>query len=352
MYGILTYMKKTIEIDGSLGEGGGQILRTALSLSCITGCPLKLFNIRKGRKKPGLMPQHITCVNAAAVISHAQVSGNEKGSTELTFSPGHIRPGDYLFDIGTAGSCSLVFQTLLPPLIFSGKPSEIIINGGTHVPFSPTYDYISNVFLPMLNRTGIAVESSIMKYGFYPRGGGRVSFRVNPVTEIKGMKLTSRGTLLSVRGHSGVSNLPVSIAERQKRSVIQTLLPEKADIRVMEVPSEGQGTFVFLKSEYEHNLAGFSSLGERGKPAEAVGKEAAGQFIAFHNSSACLDPHLADQMVLYLSLAEEGSSFTTSRITQHLLTNLSVIGKFLNVHYEIQGGLNAEGRVILFVNRD
>ena len=340
-------MNKTIEIDGSFGEGGGQILRTALSLSCITGCPLKLFNIRKGRKKPGLMPQHITCVNAAAVITHAQVSGNEKGSTELTFRPGNIRPGDYMFDIGTAGSCSLVFQTLLPPLVFSGKPSNIIITGGTHVPFSPTYDYISNIFLPMLNRTGVAVESQIMRYGFYPKGGGRVSFRVNPVTTIKGMKLTSRGTLLSVRGHSGVANLPISIAARQKMSVMQTLHPVEADIQLMEVPSEGQGTFVFLKSEYEYALAGFSSLGERGKPAEAVGKEAAEQLTAFNNSSACLDPHLADQMVLYLSLAHEDSSFTTSRITQHLITNLRVIEKFLNVRYEIEGELHSEGSVSL-----
>ncbi|MBI4681781.1 MAG: RNA 3'-terminal phosphate cyclase [Nitrospirae bacterium] len=340
-------MNKTIEIDGSIGEGGGQILRTALSLSCITGHALKLFNIRKARKKPGLMPQHITCVNAAAIISHAQVSGNEKGSTELTFIPGNICAGHYMFAIGTAGSCSLVFQTLLPPLIFSDGPSNITITGGTHVPFSPTYDYISDVFLPMLNRTGIKAASSIARYGFYPKGGGEVSFRIHPVTTIRGMDLTLRGPLLSVHGQSGVSNLPLSIAERQKMSVIKNIYPAEAEMQVMEVPSYGQGTFVFLKGEYEHALAGFSSLGERGKPAEEVGKEAAEKLIAFHNSSACLDPHLADQIVLYLSLAKEASSFTTSRITQHLITNLCVINKFLGIRYEIEGKLNEEGRVIL-----
>ncbi len=343
-------MSKTIEIDGSFGEGGGQILRTALSLSCITGDTLNLFNIRKGRKKPGLMPQHITCVNAAAMISHAQVTGNEKGSMELTFSPEDVRAGRYMFDIGTAGSCSLVFQTLLPPLIFSGEPSNITIKGGTHVPFSPPYHYISGVFLPMLNRIGVEVESSIMRYGFYPKGGGEVSFRIQPIRQVKGMNLISRGALLFVHGLSGVSNLPVSIAERQKMSMIQNLQPVKADMQVIEVSSHGQGTFVFLKGEYEHAPAGFSSLGERGKPAEAVGKEAAEQFIDFHNSTACLDPHLADQIVLYLSLAQEDSSFTTPRITQHLITNLWVIEKFLNVRYEIQGELDSEGRVILFVS--
>ncbi|MEW6599526.1 MAG: RNA 3'-terminal phosphate cyclase [Nitrospirota bacterium] len=340
-------MNKAVEIDGSFGEGGGQILRTALSLSCITGNSLKLFNIRSGRKKPGLMPQHVTCVNAAAEICHARVSGNEKGSMELAFSPEHVRAGEYTFDIGTAGSCSLVFQTLLPPLILSGKPSRITIKGGTHVPFSPTYDYISNIFMPMLGRTGIAVESSITRYGFYPKGGGEVTFQIYPVNKIMNMQAIFRGALLSVNGCSGVSNLPLTIAERQMKSVIQQLHQPDIDVRVADVPSYGQGTFVFLKAEYENTLAGFSSLGERGKPAEAVGKEAAEQLMSFQECSACLDPHLADQIVLYLSLSQEESLFTTSRITQHLMTNLHIIKKFLDIQYEIKGELDAQGSVRL-----
>ena len=341
---------KTIEIDGCFGEGGGQILRTALSLSCITGRSLKLINIRRGRKKPGLMPQHITCVNAAALISHARVSGNETGSTELAFTPEKIKAGNYLFDIGTAGSCSLVLQTLLPPLLFADRPSHITVRGGTHVPFSPTYHYISEVFVPMLNRVDIKAETSINKYGFYPKGGGEVHFKIYPVKKKPETGLVSRGKLLSVRGFSGVSRLPVKIAERQKSAIVKTISLTPADIKIMDVPSPGHGTFVFLTAEYENTLAGFSSLGKKGKPAEEVGREAAALFTDFHGTSACLDPNLADQIVIYLSIAGKDSSFTTSRITQHLLTNLWVIKKFLNIRYEVEGETGLEGRIKLICN--
>jgi len=336
---------KTIRIDGSFGEGGGQILRTALSLSCITGSSLNIFNIRKGRKKPGLMPQHQTCVNAISEICNAEVSGNAIGSTELTFVPRKIRPGDYFFDIKTAGSSSLVIQTLLPALIFSDGISRITIKGGTHVPSSPSYNYISEVFIPLLHRIGIKMETSINKYGFYPKGGGEVSFKIFPCEKIKRLNVVNRGELLSITGYSAVANLPLHIAERQKNSVIQDLSPLSANIDILEVTSFGQGTFVFLKGAYENILTGFSALGERGKRAEDVGREAASIFKDFNNSSACLDPHLADQIVIYLSLAQEGSTFTTSRITQHLLTNLWVIEKFLNIRYEIDGRMDSEGIV-------
>jgi RNA 3'-terminal phosphate cyclase (ATP) len=338
---------KTIEIDGSFGEGGGQILRTALSLSCITGTALRLVNIRRGRKRPGLMPQHVTCVNAAALISGAEVSGNERGSSELMFVPGRFKPGNYTFDIQTAGSSSLVFQALLLPLISADKPSNITIKGGTHVPFSPTYQYISEVFLPMLKRIGVEVESVIRRYGFYPKGGGEVSFMIYPSKTIESLQLIEKGGLLSLRGCSAVSCLPPAIAERQKKSAEGNLPAEGAVIKVKDVPSYGAGTFVFLKSEYEHVLAGFSSLGEKGKPAEKVGKEAAGQCMEFHNAPGCLDPWLADQIVLYLSLAREHSSFITTRISQHLLTNLWVIEKFLKLRYEIEGDPGGPGKVKL-----
>lgn len=338
---------KIIEIDGSFGEGGGQILRTALSLSCISGYSLKLFNIRKRRKKPGLMPQHLACVNAISEICSAQVTGNETGSTELMFIPGKPESGNYFFDIKTAGSSSLVLQTLLPPLLFTGGPSHVTIKGGTHVPFSPPYHYISEVFISTLNRLGLKIEPSISRYGFYPKGGGEVSYRIFPYKKIKDMNASSKGNLLAIRGYSAVSNLPLHIAERQKKSVIHNLAPLPANIDVIEVPSFSQGTFVFLKGEYENILSGFSSLGEKGKPAEAVGKEAASFFKFHHNTSACLDPHLADQIVIYLCLARENSVFTTSLITQHLLTNLWVIEQFLKIKYEITGSLGSEGEVKL-----
>jgi RNA 3'-terminal phosphate cyclase (ATP) len=340
-------MTNTIEIDGSFGEGGGQILRTSLSLSCITGCPLRIFNIRKGRKKPGLMPQHITCVNAISEICNAEVSGNEIGSMELLFIPKKINHGNYAFDIKTAGSSSLVLQTLLPPLILTDEPSQITIKGGSHVPFSPTYHYIAEVFIPMLNRIGIKLDCSINKYGFYPKGGGEVKFRTFPVEKIKGLNLTSRGNLLSIHGYSGISHLPMSIAQRQKDSLLKKIHPLSAEIEVLNVSSPGEGSFVFLRVEYENTIAGFSSLGKRGKPAEQVGEEAALEFMNFHNTTACLDPHLCDQIIIYLSLSQEDSTLTTSRITQHLITNLWVIERFLRINYQIEGDINSEGRIYL-----
>ena len=337
---------KTIKIDGSFGEGGGQVLRTALSLSCVTGYGLHLFNIRKGRKRPGLMPQHLTCINAASKITDATVSDNEKGSSELTFVPGKIKSGSYFFDIKTAGSCSLVLQALIPPLVFGNRDSEIKIKGGTHVPFSPTYDYIAWVFLPMLQTLGIRVDPQIINYGYYPNGGGEVMFRIFPALKVNSMDLSERRELVYLHGYSSVSRLPMSIAERQKDSLIKAL-PAAAEIKTFEAPSPGTGTSVFLKAEYENSFAGFSSLGKIGKPAEKVGEEAARQFNDFNATSASIDPYLADQIVIYLSLARDTSSFTTSRITKHLITNLWVIENFLNITYRIEGDLNSEGRVFL-----
>ncbi len=336
-----------LEIDGSFGEGGGQILRTALSLSCITGIPFRLYNIRKARKKPGLMPQHLTCVNAIAEIAGAELSGNEKGSTELTFIPERMKAGDYYFDIKTAGSSSLVFQTLLPPLIFADGESRITISGGTHVPFSPPYHYISEVFIPMLRRLGIKIDASIEKYGFYPKGGGRVRFMIMPVREIRGLEMIHRGRLKLVYGYSCVGRLPLSIATRQRDSLLKEIHSYTPEIDVLEVPSGGEGTFVFLKAEHDNTIAGFSSIGMRGKRAEDVGAEVAKEFQEFENTSSCLDPHLADQIVLYLALSHKDSSFTTSCITQHLITNLYVIEKFMKLEYHIEGDIKTEGMVSL-----
>ena len=199
----------------------------------------------------------------------------------------------------------------------------------------------------MLNRIGIKVESSIKRYGFYPKGGGEVSFKIYPAKIIERLNLYERGEPVSLSGYSAVSRLPVSIAERQRKSVIQKLAPLVPEVQVIDVPSPGEGTSVFLKSEYENAVAGFSSLGRKGKPAEEIGKEAAEQFMDFHNTRACLDPHLADQILIYLCLTSGESSFTTSLISQHLITNLRVIEKFLNIRYEIKGGLNSEGKIII-----
>ncbi len=336
-----------LEIDGSFGEGGGQILRTALSLSCLLRKPFRMFNIRKGRRKSGLMPQHLTCVHALALISNASVHGGAIGSAELVFEPDEPKPGDYFFDIGTAGSTSLLLQAILPPLVFSKKESRITLTGGTHVPFSPPYHYISGVFIPMLSRLGIKIQVSILRYGFYPKGGGRIYVEVFPSAGAKGLSLTNRGEVKKVSGISAVSDLPLGIAERQKRAVLRLLEQSKiaAEIETLQVTSYSPGTFVFLESPAENCNAGFSSLGERGKKAETVGEEAARELLDYYSSDACLDPHLADQIVLYLAAADSGSAFTTSRITDHLLTNLQVIEKFLGIRYAVEGEKGNPGRI-------
>jgi RNA 3'-terminal phosphate cyclase (ATP) len=340
-----------IEIDGSFGEGGGQILRTALSLSCLFHKPFRIFSIRKSRKRPGLMPQHLTGVRAAQLLSRAEVEGDRIGSMELSFSPGKVKGGGFFFDIGTAGSTMLLLQTLIPALIFSGEKTALTLVGGTHIPFSPSFHYVREVFIPFLKKAGIEIALSIGSCGFYPKGGGRIRAELLPVKEVMPLRIADRGSMIGVKGVSGVANLPLSIAERQRNAALAKLLSygientHKADIELREVPSLGQGTFIFLKTESEHSIAGFTALGERGKRAEAVGEEAATELIEYLGTDAALDSHLTDQIVLYLSLCKKQSMFTTCRITQHLLTNLWVIGLFHEFRYEVEGEIGKPGTV-------
>jgi len=340
-----------IDIDGSHGEGGGQILRTALSLSCLFRKPFRMFNIRVGRPKPGLMPQHLAAVGAARRISGAQVSGDGRGSTELVFSPGEARGAEFVLDIGTAGSTVLVLQTIVPALLFASGESEVVVSGGTHVPFSPSYHYGAGVFVPALRRLGLDIRLSIESYGFYPRGGGKIRARILPAKAIAPLRAVERGKLLAVTGQSGVGNLPAAIAERQKEAALAKIRPAirgsgvAAEVRTVSVPTPGQGTFVFLTAESEGMVAGFCALGARGKRAETVGEEAADAFLDHDATGAALDPHLADQLVPYLAMSGGESVFTTSRVTPHLLTNLWAVGLFRPFRYDVEGELGKPGRV-------
>lgn len=340
-----------VEIDGSYGEGGGQILRTSISLSALLKEPFHINNIRKNRKKPGLMPQHLMAVKATAEICGAKVKGAVQGSGELTFEPGKAFHGNFSFDIGTAGSTSLLFQTLLLPLIHAGGGSTLELTGGTHVPMSPPFDYIKEVFLPTLARMGVKTSCEIKSYGFYPRGGGLVRFRIEPVKEIFPGGFTERGKLKEIKIVSAVCGLPLSIARRQTDSVLGILAGYEVNILTesLEVNSfsGGRGTYIFILAIYENIQAGFSAVGERGKRAEAVGAEAAYDFLMYDRagSSYALDRHLADQIVLYLALARGESAFTTPFMTEHLLTNLWAMGKFLKMDYRLEGQKDGPGKV-------
>ncbi len=342
-----------MRIDGSQGEGGGQILRTALSLSALLGKEVEFERIRAGREKPGLRPQHLTGVRALARIAGARVEGDEIGSQSLTFSPGKVRGGAYRFNVaeerGSAGSVTLILQVLLLPLCFGPSSSQVTLLGGTHVPWSPPFHYLSTVLLPTLGRMGLRCEAEIEKWGWYPKGGGIVRIKTFPVRELKPIDLSTRGRPRSIVGISATSNLPAHIALRQKERAHQRVkesLDLIADIIIMDkAPSPGQGTTLFLRLESEGGVSGFSALGRRGKRAEEVADEAVGQLAEYMDSGGCIDPYLSDQLIPFAALAKGKSIFTVSRITRHLLTNIWVVKQFLDVRIDVEGREGEPGRV-------
>lgn len=340
--------QESIVIDGGYGEGGGQILRTSLSLAIITGKPLKLVNIRGGRKKPGLRPQHLTAVRACASLCGAKLDGAKLDATKLTFAPGIIVPGSYEFHIGTAGAATLVLQTILPPLSMANGESNLLIGGGTHVPWSPPYHHVAQVLIPTLNQLGFKCETLLNRWGWYPKGGGVIQARVKPHSPLGSFNLDQPFELRRISGISASSGLPEHIRVRQKNQVEARLQKAgiQGEIELRDVHARNPGTLVFLCVQGKDSLAGFSSLGARGKRAELVADEAADDFFHFLESRAALDRHLADQLLIYLASAPGKQRFTTSKVTQHLLTNAWVIEKFLPVKFEIKGGLGEPGTVI------
>ncbi len=347
-----------ITIDGSYGEGGGQVLRTSLSLSALLGEAVRIENIRAKRPKPGLQAQHLTGVLATAQICNAELKGAELGSQTLTFAPqSPPQAGDYTFDVaearkgGSAGSTSLVFQTLLLSLAFAGGDSHLTIRGGTHVAWSPPFHYLEHVYLPTLARMGIEATVEINQWGWYPIGGGEIRAKIRgqgtgdkglspassrPLTSIN---LIERGELKRLWGISALSNLPAHIGQRQKRQA-ERLLRERGftpEIEIVDAPSPGQGTVVFLVAEFENVAAGFTSYGARGKRAEKVAEEACREFIQYYDSRQALDKHLADQLILPMSLAAGQSGFTTCEVTQHLQTNVGVVERLMGLKAEIEG---------------
>jgi RNA 3'-phosphate cyclase len=342
-----------IRIDGSFGEGGGQVLRTSLALSCVLGKPMVITNIRKARKKPGLQPQHRTAVMAAASIANAEVEGAELSSTTLRFRPHRTKGGTYCFDVaekkGSAGSTGLVLQTILLPLCLAEQASLVTIKGGTHVPWSPSFHYLQSIAAPLLFRLGVRAEYSISSWGWYPIGGGQVAARITPTPALRPLTVIDRGGLLRVSGISAVSNLPSHIAARQRDRAISVLCSQgiEANIDVLTAPSPGKGSFLFLAAEFERVSAGFGSLGAIGKRAEEVADEACNGLSSYLGAKGALDPHLADQAVPWLAFCRGPSEFTTSRVTRHLLTNIWVVRQFMDVDVRVEGGEGEEGRVLV-----
>ncbi len=327
-------MTAPLVIDGSHGEGGGQIVRTSLALSAITGRPVTLERIRAGRRKPGLAAQHLTGVRAAAEICGARLTGDALGSQTLRFEPtGAPRAGDYRFDVaaasrgGSAGATSLVLQTVLLPLTLAGGDSTVTIAGGTHVAWSPPFDYLRDVWLPALEPAGVRAQLELEHWGWYPVGQGEIRARIQglggPDRRLHPIELRNRGPLRQVTGRAVGSRLPEHIPRRMAEHASARLDAEGVATRIDVETARAAcpGTGLFLTARYARAGAGFSALGRRGKPAEGVAAEAASAFLDHHHSGAAVDQHLADQLILPACLAEGDSSFTVSRVTAHLATN-------------------------------
>jgi RNA 3'-terminal phosphate cyclase (ATP) len=327
-----------ITIDGSQGEGGGQIIRTSLALSLITGQPFRIHNVRARRDKPGLQRQHLTAVCAAAEIGGAEVEGAAVGAQAFTFHPGRVVPGDYSFPIGTAGSTMLVLQTVLPPLMIASAPSTLVLEGGTHNSHAPPYEFIVKAFLPLIERMGARVTAELERYGFYPPGGGRLRARVEPAGKLAPLHLPARGEVRARRARALVVKLPPSVGERELSIVAEKLgWGERAgdELRVETSQNAASpGNVLTLEIECEHLTEIFTGIGERGVRAETVAERAAEEARAYLDTGAPVGEHLADQLLLPLALAG-GGSYLTVRPSLHTTTNIDIIKMFLDVQITI-----------------
>jgi RNA 3'-terminal phosphate cyclase (ATP) len=323
-----------LELDGSLGEGGGQIVRSALALSMCTGTPFRIERIRAKRAKPGLMRQHLTAVLAAAEICDAKVEGAAAGSATLQFIPGKTKAGDYRFAVGSAGSCTLVLQTILPALLRADAPSRIVLQGGTHNPMAPPFHFLEQAFLPLLRKMGAEVTLTLDRYGFYPAGGGQFSVMIQPHREHTALHLRERGNNVSASAFGMVAGIPVDVAKRELAAVAKAFNWTEDRLKVLGLPAnQGPGNALMIVLEHDHLTEVFMGFGVKGIAAETVAKELIKAVKEYRVSSAAVGPYLADQLLLPMALLGEGS-FTATRLTQHCVTNAHIIEKFLAVSIE------------------
>lgn len=337
-------------IDGSQGEGGGQVLRTSLSLSALTGRPFRIENIRAKRSRPGLRPQHLAAVRAVADICEAQLDGDHIAAKTVVFLPGGLpKSGDYSFDVSeaslsgkSAGSTSLILQTILWPLLYARKSSSIIIRGGTFVPFSPPYHYLAEVFRPALRRFGARIATKLTAWGWMTAGRGEITATINPVERMEGVHFKKIANP-EIQGVAAVSNLPSHIPHRMARRAhnLLTRAGFVPSITSLRERGPGPGAGIILWREQ----AAFSSLGRKGLPANEVAEAAVAELLSFVDNGAAIDHHLADQLLVPMALAHGNSSFTTNLLTRHTLTNIELLRRWLDVRIRINGTLGQPGSV-------
>lgn len=329
-----------IELDGSAGEGGGQVLRSSLTLSMITGQPFRMTNIRARRAKPGLMRQHLVAVQAAARVSEATVTGAEVGSRALTFAPRRIRSGDYEFAIGTAGSCTLVLQTILPALLFADAASTVRISGGTHNPMAPPVQFLQRAYCRVLRAMGAKIDIEMLRAGFYPAGGGAVCASVEPCSVLRLFDLISRGKLISGYAESIVAGVPASVARRELECIGAGMGWADAQLIECVLPAEqGPGNALLITLEHEHVTEVFTAIGTKKMRAEAVAASALDEARRYAASNAAVGEHLADQVMLPMALAG-GGRYSLERVSQHARTNAGIIARFLPVLITFESGDN------------
>jgi RNA 3'-terminal phosphate cyclase (ATP) len=317
-----------IIIDGSEGEGGGQIVRNACALSLVTGQPFRIANARGKREKPGLMRQHVTAIEAACAIGGASCEGVAVGAADFSFTPGKVVPGDYHFAVGTAGSTGLVLQTLLMPLLLASGPSRLVLEGGTHNMLAPPFEFVAKAFAPVLRRMGAQIDLRLVRHGFYPRGGGRIEVDIRPGV-LAPIDCIDRGALRSVSATALSAGLPFNIAEREIATA-RKLLPEWPEdaFALRQLPDEqGPGNVLLLEAVFEHANEIVSGFGRLGVSAESLAKTAAHRMAGFLASEAFAGPYLADQLLLPFALSG-GGSFTTVKPSQHALTARDIIERF------------------------
>jgi RNA 3'-terminal phosphate cyclase (ATP) len=320
-----------IFLDGAQGEGGGQIIRTALTLSAATGRPFHVTRIRAGRLRPGLQPQHLAAVRAAAMLCGAKVSGAFDGSPEVRFEPGAVQPGQFRFEIATAGALTLLLQTVIPALATASDSSHVEVTGGTHVPMSPSFHYLARPWAAVVERLGLKLRLDLVRAGFYPPGGGESRAEVHPWKRPVGLSLEKRGSLVAIRGIAGASRLP-GVAERIRQAAQERLWESRrleSTWEVVQVPAPSKGCFVLLEGIFEEGRGAFGLLGERRVRAEVLGDRVARRLLQFLDADeGAVDPYLADQLVLPLAIAGGGGRVTTPEVTGHLETVADVVSRF------------------------